>query len=92
MTNVGSATIGQAVLPNLTVPVVPQLQNLDLVIKVAGDAKSSAPIGGDFWAGNEGVTVGHINAMKGKLQNLDTTTLLVGGNLDSTSPIGGIYV
>jgi len=52
MTNVGSATIGQAVLPNLTLPVVPQLQNLDLVIKVAGDAKSGAPIGGKFWQGN----------------------------------------
>jgi hypothetical protein len=36
-------------------------------MKVAGDAKSSAPIGGDFWAGNEGMTVRHIEALKGKL-------------------------
>jgi len=45
MTNVGSASIGDAVVPNLTV--VPQLQNLE------------------------------------------TTTLLIGGKFDSTAPIGG---
>ena len=61
MTNVGSATIGGAVVPNLTVPVVPQLQNLEnTTVLIGGRFDAIAPIGGTFVQGN-----------KFKLQNLD---------------------
>ena len=80
MTNVGSATVGGAVLPNLTVPVTP-LQNLETTtILIGGKFDSTAPIGGSFIQGNIF-----------KLQNLDTV-IKVAGDMKSGAPIAGVFL
>jgi len=55
------------------------LQNLN-TIKVAGNMNMDGPIFATVMGGNTGVDTDLFKAMLGKLQNLETTTLLVGGN------------